>query len=808
MQTKKQTHMKPTQKQRKSILLFMLSVATFLFVHGQSVQYLQMSKDYFPPKRGMEILKENRNEMQPGTQSMWVAFSDRDNNPAYSTPGGSAVQELSFMEPCLVIDETDDHIKVVRFDFNKIDFSNSLIEDPESIGWVPKEKMLLWRNALVNPNTGFTLKALTVNTPQVLFRLSEFSEKKVLQLFNSPSLGENEKNENDVRLFQFLYILKEEDNALLIAKDEQIDDPEYASREVLGWVSKDIISVWDKRMVMEPNFDTEAVEERKSLGVKAGIFETKDQALAFKNGDLKPSEALWVNPEYNTSPKPPYQKRFPILDEYPDGTVRTGFITDVFNEDGSVAIKTKDYADLEREYARLREQFRRVNIMFVIDGTTSMKPYFAPIVSAIKSSENSFEKSNNDYRLGAVVYRDYPERNCQSGNRMFDTQELTKSYSRVKNFLSEMVSECYDCLDKDKPEAMYMGVKKAVQQFSRYPEQTNIIVLVGDAGNRANDPETSMEEVTTLLAKYHCSVLAYQVTNGNHKSYTNFIFQANDLITKSSEKIASGATIGNLSPPKLEKVGRNTRRLNFPDESPVPGSLLHPSRGGQIAPVELKREIQALIEAIDENQEVVLEGMDSKLKSIGKGPKMNQAMWLFLNRMKGFDKDLLSKAAFENLQLFINGYTSLSTKGLSKPLYNYQVLVNNYEVFELQSTLRDLRGLDMPTSELRKVLINSYKEILFQHYGREEGSRKYQSATIGDIMDLVTGLTTRSTLLNDYRIADLEDRSKVDGRRLAVIVRYVKNKLNRLEEHVIENEEYKFRSNDETYYWLPQEVLP
>jgi hypothetical protein len=719
---------------------------------------------------------------------------------------------MDFMEAFVVIDETAGYVQVAKYELATIDFQKQKLKSGADVyGWAPKDKMLLWRNSLVNPITGFTLKALTVNTPENLKNTDHYVNNNVLRLYDKPDLQDASQNENDVRLFQFLFILKEEGDAILVGKDEQIDIPDYASQEVLGWISKEVTSIWDQRIVMEPNYEEKAVEERKEKQVKVSVFENATLARQYSSGGLP--APLWEKDPLTPVPMPSYIKRFPILDETTDGIVRTGVVSDIFNKNGEAIIKTEEYIQVEKEYNRLRDKFRKINIMFVIDGTTSMDPYFAPLIRAIDESQNLFAQTSNEYRIGALVYRDYPEERCSERNRLIDLQPLTptKSYAKVNAFLNRMIAECKDCMDKDKPEAVWYALKSATQQFSD-PEQTNIVVLIGDTGNRPADDRTSKEEVARLLARYNCSLLAYQVANADDPSYNDFIFQANEIINTSCGLIASDARLERLrrekANPKLKPAGMGIYRLEFPEKSPVPGSLIHPRKGDRLEPVQLQKEIEKMVEMINSNQEEVLEGMESKLKSTGRGIAMNEAMFHFLSRFNITNEDLLQKASYENFQLFITGYTPLQHNGLSNSLFKYDILVNSDEVFELKRTLKELTDLDMTFAEARKKVVNSYQETLFQHYGKNEGKQLLRTATIGDVIQLVTGLPSKSELLNNYRIADLESKRVVDDNQLQMIIQEIKKKLDRLESEIEDNDQYKFRSNDRTYYWLPQDVLP
>src|SRR6056297_243290 len=77
-------------------------------------------------------------------ETRWVVFSDRDENPVYAEPDNSLNPKfyMDMGEYYYVLDDKTDWIQVGKSD-GFPDKLKTVIKE-ESIGWVPKSRMLLW----------------------------------------------------------------------------------------------------------------------------------------------------------------------------------------------------------------------------------------------------------------------------------------------------------------------------------------------------------------------------------------------------------------------------------------------------------------------------------------------------------------------------------------------------------------------------------------------------------------------------------------------------------------------------------------
>jgi len=785
------------------IFAFIISTSTLM-----AQRIMPIPKRYDPPTIGKMYYTDHSSfELSgedPGNQ--WIVFSDRPNNPTFTNPEGTvhSNKTMNFLETFYVIDETINHIHVVKYDPTALNKKNpfKLESTAQDYGWVPKDKMMLWKSSVVNKQ-GFTVKALTVNKVAVLNDRSRYVKgKDQVRLFNAPDLSPKHENNNEIRLFQFLFVFKYEKDAVLIGKSENTL-PGKAETHILGWVSKDVIEIWDQRVALEPSWKT--AEDRRRNNIKTTIFSTETGASNFAaTGTANKNNIVWDKDPYEIR-MPARWKRLPMLGwKEGDEIVRTGVASDIFSTTGGETIASEELLEWEEKYNRARSKFRNINVVFVVDGTMSVAPYFSSINNALEASANLMgNDSKNKYRLGGVVYRDYPHEKCAEGDRSLHVQELT-TINRVTSFFREVEAGgfCTD-QDTDKPEAMYMGLYRAARMLSPHAEETNIVVLIGDTGNRLDDKKHVPADIVSLLANANCSLLAYQVNSGEDETYQHFINQTRDIILKSSQ--TAGKNLRGVDV-KFERSGQRTFSLNYPEGSPVLGSVTFAIKGTPMQDKELEKEIVSFIQRIDRYQEEQLAEMDAIITGLGdKSVKIDARIYAFLQERMGITnpRDLEWILDYkDNFQLYLEGFTPLEYKDTE--LYEYVVFVNDTELAQLMNIMKSIINSGRGGTERRELLYNVFLEILATQYGQREARRMINRMSTQDIMSLLTNLPTTSTC---NWPEDVRDRRKVSEQQITELIYCVEEKHQALRK-ILSNPEFFFRSNDIAYYWVPADWLP
>ncbi len=771
-------------------------------------------------------------KVEESTNNIWIVFSDRNNTPTYSRAGGKiGFKRLKFMDVFYVHEEKGHFIHILKYvpaAFNKKKKQLVINKELEDYGWVDKSKMLLWQNCLTTSQR-YSIKGLAINSINTLSDIkknaSQLSEQK-LALFSDPDMSN--QNENDFRLFDFLYIFKKEGNAFLVGKVNELrgsNQLQSPSKYILGWVKSDIIKEWKQRLCLEPNYEMEAISERNKLDVQNYIFLNKTGLSNFKSTCEKGSKENVIWEKKVTERMRPEWKRMPILmdeiNKIDPTNIKTGIVTDIFSKTGASIITSDDYLQVEAEYNNVRKKFRNVNIVFVVDGSERLKDFKNTISNTISAVIKQCDESNdvlkeeerkgNGYKIGLVVYRDYAEKQCPKGDISIQQRPLTDSYTDIREFFdSEVTME--NCKDKTDYQAVYQGINTATRMFQGRESESNLIILIGCGSNDPKDPKIKETEVVDNLAKYKVGMLAFQVKNPSGPAFNNFPIQMVQLAENASNKVAGqyGTKFpANTSKNKdvkrrMKSVGQNSFKFDCPDKDPIPGVVVFSDRNISIDESVLNGLILNSVSEIVESKELLLANMESYLKGQGKKIEMNEGMLSFLSSMN-VDVNLLQKVSFDNLQLYVDGYVALKCSKLKKNLYTYSVLLSYEELSQIISVIKQISkpGSD---KEARANMKAAFKEIVAGYFGPKEAKNAMNSMFMADLLGMITGMPSQNSILTEINLNDVTDEKKFPYNQYIQIKGLLDECAAQLEDYRAK-ESNQFNSDENIYYWVPQELF-
>lgn len=738
----------------------------------------------------------------------WIVWADR------SGMRSSTGDNLEFMQKFWVIDQTKDKIHIVEYDPNKYNFGlNEFQSAPKDYGWIEKEKMLLWQEALRSDERGFRVKAMTVTTPKLMVDQQEElfkSGARKLSFRNHPYT--DDLNDNDSPLFEIFYVFKQEGNRYLLAKKTELSVGK-AIDYVYGWVDKEAVIFWKQRQSLEPNWNSSAVSERNTERVQPAVFKDKKAAENFSSGIVTNAESLWSDPYLKR--EIPSWKRFPIFEKY-GNIVKTGVISGVFSGTGQITRKmtSEEFSFYNETYNNQREKSRNINVVFAIDATLSMGPYIDATRRAVKEAINKLKSSANTFYFGVVGYRDHEEKGHE-----FERWPITKDRQTISNNLTELVE--YHDKDKSKEEAVYSGLKEAVKLFEVKEtsiNETNIIILLGDAGvnDKSIIEQNSLINVKEAINKYKVSLLSIQAHHNKEDTYDDFIFQIKELIEETASKINQnsnnqiGAVISFKTDVSLEQKkesgSENIFRLNT-EEAPIEGGIQYANRNESIESNQVSQEIVSLIEDLDQKNDELLNRLERLLNSVqvneGDG-KITPKMAQFLLDA-GFDQDMILRLLDKRYQFMFEAYVPLKLNALQNPLYQYVLFLDQGELDDLMDDLGKLTKFNNSDYRKRENLSEAWIGLLSSNYGIKQ--EEISKMTVAEIISLVTDLPTQTNLLSEYTFEDIMDRAKMNEQQFTRMINLVKNKEDQLRQ-LNGSSEFYFLSNDSRFYWIPQEYLP
>jgi hypothetical protein len=290
---------------------------------------------------------------------------------------------------------------------------------------------------------------------------------------------------------------------------------EAPGRVILGWLPNDRVIQWRTREATYWSPDAEAGPHRQ---VPGEVFTTSDGAFAaLRNKGADPateSTRITVEDMYQPGiygrPLRPQQMRFPILNETePEqdshgnvlmkvGTI--GSFRGVAADNQKVELPPEEMGKITRDIAELGRASKQVELLFVVDETNSLKPWFPVVADTIKrmlapiaNERGMAEKA--DVRIGIAFYGDDFQGNTPSkpGRLMPASQFLRVVLPRLAEHATQDGG--------DAAEQVFFGLGQAIDFAGFNNASHKLVVLIGDCGNKAVKGSPSMEDLVEKLVR-------------------------------------------------------------------------------------------------------------------------------------------------------------------------------------------------------------------------------------------------------------------------------------------------------------------
>jgi hypothetical protein len=491
---------------------------------------------------------------------------------------------------------------------------------------------------------------------------------------------------------------------------------------------------------------------------------------------------------------------------------------------GNELLTTEENADIRAVTGQTSTQLRTINILFVVDGTSSMQQYFqSSIVPAINQIAVTLIENQklNSFNFGALVYRDADE-----GDRLTETIPLTPNYDEVMDRLKAV--KAIDMADLSAGEALYKGVYEGFRGVLNRDDETNVVIIIGDAGNR-EDARTHVDEekLVNLIYKRDANVVCFQVKNSDNAAYDDFKTQTMRILERVAQMHEDD------SKANMKEAGMKASDLQVvkgDNNSYVwDGSryfeALYANKGEEKATSDLKKAIVRAIEKANTRTNdlitvrnlVLEEGMDAT-KAIQKvtelssgGTAQSDALGKGLIKMlkdAGLNNEQIKKAIQEKVQIYAEGYSPTTTKNLSHPLYKRVLL---YSATELSSMLTylDLLAKARGVDQRRQLLFDTWVEILGRYLGDIDKS-EIENMNMADIHKMVFGLPGAKGLIKELKLNEILDEEKIPNRDINLYATDIAKKASKLSTNILNAKSYpyEFRTNNVKYYWIEEDMIP
>lgn len=729
---------------------------------------------------------ENRNWGEC-SQNFWKVYIDRDGVNSHKSPNATSEvykSGLEFMQPYFVAKIQNGYALLYdeKYEQTNLTISNKA----KSIGWVSVDELLLWSTC---PRTIGQVyqKAVIVKDVNEIQNQKDINEVSP-EFSKSPSqvIGTGRRAVD----LEFYFVYKIVNGAALLFEDNKLANSLTASKK--GWIRQGFYTTWNERLCFEPNFGT------KLKGNDVAIFESQQDARIYKStGDVSKAEPIWADKltEKRWAPK---KVRFPVLSVDNNFIAQVGTISS-FGSSSTLSSDVQQQIDnINEKIRKIENKLKRVNVVFVMDGTSSMKNYYQPMAKALKQAmaQNSMKGANMYF--GAVVYRNYDD---EKENRLVETKQLTTNYEEIANWL--VSRECRS-IGSSHYEALYYGLETAVNQMNWSSDNSNFLILVGDAGNISNDAKgKSLNQISQMMAKKGINFVAFQANHPDHIAYHDFAIQIQKMM------------IAEMS----FYMGRNVKRTDFDLKNQLysiksrNGELPIISAGYRFAEInisESSNNLQNLVEQkiVDFKQQAednlaglrtIIDGLGGEEKT---GGEFTQNAIEFLKRRGLTDNDIKTLKE-RNTILKIKGAATRVAGDIE--VFTPCVFMAKAELDQLIASLKTVSK--NVTTNKRQDLYNALRTLALSYLGQNKSD---DDLSVDAIMEAVSGLTKGigQNPLSGVVLKDILYPNKVTDAQINDFMSQIASDVQLLEKRKTDKTCYFDSQNGLRYYYILFEDMP
>lgn len=734
--------------------------------------------------------KQSQNRGRPED---WNVFTDRANvqvreKPKPDAPLVSGQQNHPMGTQFFVADEEGDYFLLKEAGYESC-------KDRKDIGWVLKQELLLWRRPLQSMGTGIDIKAFIVNTDDYARAIQQDADfvatKDIYKIFDAPAATEPTETNP---LYSVLFVYKYDDihQRFLVSDKYKLK----GDGDLLGWVSKDRVQLWETTLALEPNFDGPAIRERAVDEDRwARVYETSTHAKAYMKGSMgspimkrdvhkQDEDAAILEVEENGSTRFNGEiPRWPLY-EIQDDVYRCGVIGRIsLGSDPSQLEGATDerLARAKKKFQGRQQSIGKTNVVFVVETTEESQEYVDVLESIQEDIYGDIETQNRkDVKWGFVGYSDT---NCGDGLAISVLVPVT---NKAEDFLGA-VEQNFQALEdgpQDDVATVNMALYKALSECRMNPNETNIMIHLGQHHDISQDfdrefdldecPELSVRD-RILYDKMNELTLHYIAMQMNpNPGQDFFVGDAMRLMENAAQAMHNEVAEKDF----FEDSGVRQQAPTMSDrddrkgESVVSSSavtimrILWPGQGTEsLTSSRFRQEAVDAIRDAMEKSRSELEGIEA-LYSDNSTIAGLASDYPEITRMlasSGLDEETIRLLMKERVQLYYNGVAPKECHGcVQGEMYKLCMFLSEEDVQDIQDRFDELAMTMSADIVTRKEKIREFWVAIAEGL---LNMKKTDEIKVDDIRKSMTGLQGSGVpmgngLLNELSLGDVEDLSE------------------------------------------------
>lgn len=780
-------------------MFFCISIA-----HGESGPYILGTPNKYAEHPDGRIL--DNSVIDADEKSAWIVCSDRDNNSTYTSASGTSLfKVMGYLEKFYVSEEKDKYLHLYKYEENLKEGGAvlRLKATAQDYGWVQKSKLLLWLRCIETKQQISTKALLT----QKAANTNNFSATdtiillKPLSIYANPELSS--KPVAGLSMIPVLFVYKVEANSLLLGKT-------YASNfhsiveDIIGWISKDNVQIWDGRFCLVTKVGKDATNERVIENNAPFFFNDTSEAAAWKKGILKKGDT-----EDNSRNQ---KNRYPVLNTE-NGLIHTGYFSNITNNKGKEIFTREQFTTLSKNADNLISDLHKINILFVMDMSNPMIDYANTLTGFIKNVDSINSSNNRDFRIsyGAVAFKDYSDTKCKEDCGL-NVSGLSPDPAELISFIN---GQKKTILLKNQNRSVDGALLKSFRMLRE--NQANIIFLFAGSGIKLNKkyPDTLF---SNAVARLKTDLVVFKSIREKNTGFDDFGEQYKNILKSCSEKsysIIAGKIVSGFDFPKPRcvTIGNNCFSTDFPATSSMMGYFLSAKKGGTLSGNTMQKKMDSLL--------LLKEKQINKATAIFRANSNGQGItnvtqdaalidyYMRIGEVTG-DQGLVYKFADTNTkyQYFIPSYTVEIADRSNGPLFKKTLFLSNDELDELKYKLK--KTIMSGTAQyIRGKIKETYQNLLASYIGDKMAREAIEKNkyTPAQVIGFITGIPVKNALLHSHAITEYEKPKKVKDDELYELQYYIEKKYEEISSLVGDPAAMQ-RSDAGIFYWVPEEFLP
>ncbi len=768
----------------------------------------------------------NKSKTEP-----WLVISDRDKNLVYDVPStsGGVVRELNFRDIFFVVDEKEDWLEIAEApNLNKLR-SKGIV----SIGWIPKDKLLLWKSGLVDYQTKINKKAFLLNKATDIKQVIELKKDYKELIVNFYKNPQGQVKESERTIYDYYFVFKKENGRMLLGEEAELS-AYNVSTKLLGWVDERRIQEWNTRISLEPNFQIPAFEERKANSkyhfrafgankdVKGFVSSGQITNLFWDNDPVKFASATLAKSDPrrfkgNLVRFPMFKKgNYGGVDFFRSGVI--GSINIYKNSNGDLvpmgSIQERKMAAIKEVVSELEYKNNNVNVFFVVEGTNNTYPFQQDMAQAIKSLRNhSLLNAATNVNYGALIYRDIPE-----GSRIIEYEKLTPDLDKISNFVAQ--ADFINKIDQDDYTAFYYGLKKSLQVAGFNKDKINIIILLGTCGDfivdvgRKEAAQSKNHEALVVdkkriyenLSELDAHLYSMQLHNDGRR-YTGIAYavQSQKIILETAKYIYT-KSMGKANSQMIRDSLKEKKNFNYGEpfmalpigvesvkmEGSKPGNIILPLKSNSLNTAKILSGINEMVNVSLIYEKILKEIFDKSYNEGGEIeiPKLNDDGVLKVpgasDGVLRMVEKIMEKSGVSigevlistgmKLSLYTEVYLPLKAKGATHSMYSYVLFMPEADLLEYQNLIkRSLSSANVGSyPEKRKALFEVYMGLIEQFAGQDYlKNKKAEDMTRQEVLEIMQGIESEGLELNldlNVRIGGIRNEKEVPNEQIDALI--------------------------------------